>query len=261
VIHLFVDGLADGLQLGQRRGARLAAGGFSEEGSKIVLELTTGTKKDTAKYRDFERELTGCKPRDPVLLGTDGASRSLRTVEECFPRSLRQCCLAHKLRNRWAKVPAEHWIELMAVAWAAYTAASHKLAEILREKFVRRYEAELPAANVCFLENFATCDAHLKLSLTHRNTMYATNLHERFFGEERRRPTVIPHALGGCAVMNPMYAVPLPASASCGVKITEFEIRQLVVLRTELSKRNAAGHVPATQPINPTYGHQHSNRE
>lgn len=42
---------------------------------------------------------------DPLLVAIDGAPGLIRAVEEVFPRSLRQRCLAHKIRNLQQKVP------------------------------------------------------------------------------------------------------------------------------------------------------------
>jgi transposase-like protein len=262
LLYLFVDGIAERLHLGQAREAVLAAWGFTEEGSKVLLGLTPGTKEDTASCRDFLRDLKNRNLCDPLLVATDGAPGLIRAVEECFPRSLRQRCLAHKMRNLESKVPAERWAELKAVAWAAYTAASPKLAQMLREEFVRSYERELPAATACFLDDFAACIAHLKLPLAHRKATRTTNLLERLFGEERRRSKVIPHAFGERAVMKLMYAALLRASQSWrGIKITEFELRQLALLRNELNEQFAAVHAPAAQPINPASRSRISSRE
>jgi putative transposase len=252
VIYLFVDGIAERLHLGQPREAVLAGWGFTVDGKKVLLGLAPGTKEDTASCRDFLRDLNNRNLREPVLISTDGAPGLMRAVEECFPRSLRQRCLAHKMRNLEAKVPVEKWPELKSAAWSAYTAASPKLAELLRDEFVRTYERELPAATSCFLDDFAACTAHLKLPLTHRKATRTTNLLERLFGEERRRSKVIPHAFGERAVMKLMFAALLRASETWrGIRITEFELRQLTLLRNELNEQFAARHAPATQPINP----------
>ena len=139
------------------------------------------------------------------------------------------------------------------MAWNAYTAASPKLAELLRDEFVSSYERELPAVTGCFLDDFDACVAHLKLPLTHRRATRTTNLLERLFGEERRRSKVIPHAFGERAVMKLMFAALLRASEKWrGVRMTEFEVRQLTLLRIELNEQFATQHAPATaQTINP----------
>lgn len=262
LLYLFLDGIAERLHLGQPREAVLAAWGFTEEGKKVLLGLAPGTKEDTASGREFLRDLKHRNLCDPILVVTDGAPGLIRPVEECFPRSLRQRCLAHKMRNLEGKVPTERWPEVKAAAWAAYTAASPRLAEMLREELVRAYERELPAATACFLDDFAACTAHLKLPLTHRKAARTTNLLERLFGEERRRSKVIPHAFGERAIMKLMYAALLRASESWrGIRITEFELRQLDLLRNELNEQFAAAHAPAAQLINPASRSRFSSKE
>jgi hypothetical protein len=104
VLYLFVDGIAEKLHLGQPREAVLAAWGITETGQKVLLGLTPGTKEDTASCRDFLGDLKSRGLVDPILGATDGAPGLIRAFEEVFPRSLRQRCLAHKIRNLQTKV-------------------------------------------------------------------------------------------------------------------------------------------------------------
>src|SRR5690606_13106206 len=78
------------------------------------------SKEDTASCRDFLRDLKARGLNDPLLIATDGAPGLIRAVEEVFPKSLRQRCLAHKIRNLESKVPQECWREVKARALAAY---------------------------------------------------------------------------------------------------------------------------------------------
>lgn len=70
-----------------------------------------------------------------------------------FPKSLRQRCLAHRIRNLEAKVPAELWPEVKGQAHAAYRASSPALARLPRDEFVKRFEASSPtskrASRIC----------------------------------------------------------------------------------------------------------------
>ena len=136
VLYLFVDGVAEKLHLGQPRGAVLAAWGIVDGGQKVLLGLAPGTKEDTASCRDFLREMKARNLADPLLVATDGAPGLIRAVEEVFPRSLRQRCLAHKMRNLQSKVPDEMWRELKGAALSAYQAGSPKLAAMAKEDFV-----------------------------------------------------------------------------------------------------------------------------
>ena len=60
------------------------------------------------------RDLKARRLGDPLPTVTDGVPGLIRAVEEVLPRSLRQRCLAHKLRNLEAKVPQERWREVKA---------------------------------------------------------------------------------------------------------------------------------------------------
>ena len=64
---------------------------------------------------------------------TDGAPGLIRAVQEVMPRSLRQRCLAHKMRNLQAKVPEERWREVGPAARAVYQAPSQVLARLAAE--------------------------------------------------------------------------------------------------------------------------------
>jgi putative transposase len=239
VLYLFIDGIAERLHLGQPREAVLAAWGIVESGTKVLLGLAPGTKEDTASCRDFLRDLKARNLNDPVLVCTDGAPGLIRAVDEVFPKSLRQRCLAHKMRNLEAKVPAEMWRELKGAAYAAYQAGSPKLALMAKEDFVIQYEADYPSATKCFLDDFDACVAHLQLPISHRRVTRTTNLLERLFLEERRRTKIIPHAFGERAVLKLMYAALIRASDTWRrVVITEFELKQLAQLREHLEQRH-----------------------
>jgi len=238
VVYLFVDGIAERLHLGQPREAVLAAWGITSQGNKVLLGLLPGTKEDTVSCKEFLRDLKSRGLRDPVLAVTDGAPGLIRAVEEVLPRSLRQRCLAHRIRNLEAKVPAELWPEVKGQAHAAYRASSPALARLTRDEFVKRFETELPSATRCFLDDFDACIAHLRLPIAHRRAIRTTNLLERLFGEERRRTKVIPHAFGERAVLKLMYAALIRASQTWQrVAINEFERRQIADLRNELDEQ------------------------
>lgn len=255
IVYLFVDGVAERLHLGQRREAVLAAWGIDFSGAKHLLGLLPGTKEDTASCRDFLRDLKARGMSDPVLVATDGAPGLIRAVEEVFPQSLRQRCLAHKLRNLQSKVPEERQREVIPAARAAYQAPSVALARLAAAEFSKSWARELPSAVACFEDDFEACIAHLQLPIAHRRVTRTTNLLERLFGEERRRTKVIPHAFGERAVMKLMFAALMRASQSWrGVPITDFERKQLETLRKELQgdfrERNSTPIKPASRSRN-----------
>ena len=247
ITYLFVDGIAERLHLGQPREAVLAAWGILADGKKALLHLAPGTKEDTASCREFFQDMRRRGLPDPLLVVSDGAPGIIRAIEECLPRSLRQRCLAHKMRNLQSKVPEDVWLEFKARATACYQAASPALARLLRDDIAATYSRDLPSAVAGLDDDFEACIAHLKFPLGHRRAIRTTNLLERLFGEERRRTKVIPHAFGERAVLKLMYAALIRAAERWrGIKVSEFEQRQLRAIRTEIDKDFSARNAPVT---------------
>jgi putative transposase len=250
VAYLFVDGVAERLHAGMPREAVLCAWGITEDGRKVLLHLAPGTKEDTASCTAFFEDLKRRGLSDPLLVVTDGAPGLIRAVETCFPRALRQRCLAHRMRNLRGKIPEATWPDVAIRARACYEAASPALATVLRDDFVQVYERDLPAAARCFLDDFDACTAHLRFPLRHRKVIRTTNLLERLFGEERRRTKIIPHAFGERPVLKLMYAAVIRAADRWrGLTVSEFEQRQLKAIREELNRAHTERIAPAVRPL------------
>lgn len=227
----------------------LAAWGILADGKKALLHLAPGTKEDTASCKEFFQDLRRRGLPDPLLVVSDGAPGIIRASEECLPRTVRQRCLVHKMRNLESKVPENVWPEFKARAAACYQAASPALARLLKDDIVATYGRDLPSAVACLEDDFEACIAHLSCPLGHRRAIRTTNLLERLFGEERRRTKVIPHAFGERAILKLMYAALIRAAERWrGIRIGEFERRQLRAIRDELDKDFAARTAPAMAP-------------
>ena len=174
----------------------------------------------------------------------------IKAIEVCFPRSTRQRCLAHRMRNLAAKVPEDLWPEFKARAAAAYQAPSRKIARELAEGVVADYGTELANAVGCFMDDFEACIAHLRLPMTHRRATRTTNLLERLFVEERRRLKIIPNAFGEKAVLKLMFgAMTRAAERWRSIRITEFERRQMAALRHELDHDYEVRRRPPADPL------------
>lgn len=139
------------------------------------------------------------------------------------------------MRNIASKVPEHLRGEFQERVRASYQAPSREIARMLRVGVVADYERELSSAVRCFEDDFEACIAHLRFPINHRKAIRTTNLLERLFGEERRRTKVIPNAFGERPVLKLMYAALIRASERWrGVKMSEFETRQLANIRQEM---------------------------
>jgi transposase-like protein len=248
-LYLFVDGVAERIRAGTPREAILAVWAITWSGKKILVHLTPGTKESTdccrALFEDLKRRGLG----DPVMVVTDGAAGFIRTVEECFPKSLRQRCLVHRMRNLMAKLGDDVRDAFKAAAIAAYQAPSPELARSLRDDLVMRYQRSCPTAVACFLDDFDACIAHLRCPPAHRVMIRSTNLLERIFVEERRRLKAAINVLGGeKAVLKLMFASLTRATRRwLGVRITEIERAQLQRLRKELDEEHRHRNAPVAK--------------
>jgi transposase-like protein len=241
VVYLFVDGIAERIRPGQRREPVLAAWGFTSSGARVLLHLMAGSKEDAETVSAFFQDMRSRGLGDPLLVVSDGAPGIIKAIETCFPRSERQRCLAHRMRNLAAKAGEDQWPEFKARATAAYQAPSRAIARELAEGLVRDYEAVLPTAVACFMDDFEACIAHLRMPVTHRRAIRTTNLLERLFVEERRRLKIIPNAFGEKPVLKLMFGAMIRAAERWrAIRITDFERRQMAAVRQELDQEYEA---------------------
>src|SRR5512132_1535229 len=98
ITYLF-DGIAERLRPGQRREPVLAAWGHTSSGAKVLLHLMAGSKEDAETVTAFFQDMRARGLGDPLLVVSDGAPGIVKALETCFPRSERQRCLAHRMRN------------------------------------------------------------------------------------------------------------------------------------------------------------------
>ena len=252
VVYLFVDGIAERLRAGQPREAVLAAWGIGADGRKVLLHLMAGSKEDTETVRAFFQDMRGRGLGDPLLVVSDGAPGVIRAIEEGFPRSARQRCLAHRMRNLAVKVPADLWPEFKARVTACYQAPSRAIARDLAAGIRADYATLVPSAVACFEDDFEACIAHLRLPVTHRRATRTTNLLERLFVEERRRLKIIPNGFGEKAVLKLMFAALIRAAERWrGLRFSEFELRQIAVVRKELDAEYEATITRSDRPSKP----------
>jgi hypothetical protein len=64
----------------------------------------SGSKDDTETVRAFFQDMRARGLGDPLLVASHGVAGIIRAIEECFPRSTRQRCLAHRMCNLAVKV-------------------------------------------------------------------------------------------------------------------------------------------------------------
>ena len=81
-----------------------------------------------------------------------------------------------------------------------------------------------------------------------------TNLLERLFGEERRRLKIVPNGFGEKPVLKLMFGALIRAAERWrGLRFTEFELRQLAMLRKELDEEYQASIMSQARSSQPRF--------
>ena len=124
-----------------------------------------GSEEDAETGSAFLQDMQTRGLDDLLLVVSDDAAGIIKAIETCFPRSERQRCLAHLMRNLSAKVPENLWPEFKTRAQAANQAPSRIIARDLATDVVADFEADFPSAVACFMDDFEACIMHLRLPI------------------------------------------------------------------------------------------------
>jgi transposase-like protein len=238
VEYLFLDAVYESLrQQGGGKEGVLCAWAICADGRKVMLHLALGNKESYANWLEFLRDMVRRGLQAPVLTTTDGAPGLIRAVEEVFPNSLRQRCLAHKTRNVTDKVPNGARVEVKNAVRAAYYAPTREVADMIAADVLKTYQSVYPAAMRSFQDDWEACVAYLRCPAIHHKRIRTTNLLERSFLEERRRTRTIPRFFSEKSCLKLVFATLWRASQRWqGVRMTEIERQQLELLRRELGQ-------------------------
>ena len=236
VVYLFFDAVYESLrrQGGGKEGV-LCAWAICADGRKVLLHVALGSKESYQNWIDFLRDMIARGLPTPVMVTTDGAPGVIRAVEEVFPRSLRQRCLAHKMRNIVGKVPMTARDEVKGTVHAAYYAPNREIADQIAAEALRKHQDTYPSAMKCFQDDWEACVAYLRCPQIHHKRIRTTNLLERSFLEQRRRTKVIPRFFTERSCLKLAFTALWQASERWqGVRMSEFELQQLELLRRDL---------------------------
>jgi transposase-like protein len=236
VEYLFLDAVYESLrQQGGGKEGVMCAWAICADGRKVMLHLALGHKESYANWLDFLRDMVGRGLQTPVQVTTDGSPGLMRAVEEVFPHSLRQRCLAHKTRNVTDKVPDSVRAEIKNAVRAAYYAPNREVADMIAADVLKTYQRDYPAAMRSFQDDWEACVAYLRCPAIHHKRIRTTNLLERSFLEERRRTRTIPRFFSEKSCLKLVFATLWRASERWqGVRMSEIERQQLKLLRREL---------------------------
>jgi putative transposase len=208
VVYLFVDGVYESLRLNLgAKEAILCAWAILSDGRKVLLHLALGNKESYDCWKEFFRNMIPRGLRMPLLVISDGAPALIKAIDESFPKSKRQRCLVHKLRNIANKLPKEGIQQLLPQIKSVYYQTDRDVAMIAATHLIDKFSNKYPAAIKCFQDDFENCLSFMEFPAGHHRHIRTTNLLERCFLEQKRRTKVIPRFLDEKSCLKLVYAI------------------------------------------------------
>jgi putative transposase len=234
LIYMFVDGVYESLRrISGRKEAILCGWGILATGEKIMLHLSLGNKENYETWKEFFRDMLSRGLRVPMLIISDGGPGLKKAIEDCFPESLRQRCIAHKLRNISNKLNEEGQRELMPLIKDVYYQTDGEIAKIISMKLIDDYSSKYPSAIKCFQEDLESCLNFMKFPVGHHRFIRTTNLLERTFEEQKRRTKTIPRFFDEKSCMKLVFGTMIRVSEKWKkIKMTEYELTILRNMRS-----------------------------
>jgi len=118
---------------------------------------------------------------------------------------------------------------------AAYYAPNQEVAKQVAADVLKKYQKAYPSAMTSFQDDWEACIAYMRCPHVHHERIRTTNLLEPSSVEERRRTKVIPRFFTEQSCLQLALATLWRASQRWqGVKMSELERQQLMLLRREL---------------------------
>ena len=236
VVYLFLDAVYESMRFyrGPKEGL-LAAWGITRDGHRVLLHLMLGNKESYEDWREMLRDMVKRGLRPPVTITSDGAPGLIGAIEQVWPKSLRQRCLVHRMRNIVAKLPSEAVPEVKAHIDAVYRAPTYEAGQKLASEVLEKHRDLYPSAMKAFCEDLEACLVHLRCPVVHRKAIRTTNLLERTFEEEKRRTKVIPRFFDEKSCLKLVFSTLIRVSQRWQrVRMGTFELAQIDRLRREL---------------------------
>jgi len=237
VLYLFVDGMH--LKLHPDRAEKqpvLIAYAILWDGRKVLLHIDVGDRESYEACLGFLRDMTERGLRTPLLYASDDCPGLRKALKAVWPRSLRQKCQAHKMRNILAKLPRGVQAELKKQITKVFLAATYEEGLRLGRSLIEAYQDRYPKAMECLAKSLEECLTCLKLPESHRRRVRTTNTLERLIEEARRRTKVISTIPDERAGLSLVHAVLVDVSRRWhGIKITPADLETLQALRAEVA--------------------------
>lgn len=189
VPYLYLDGICVRVRCGSHIDSLpvLAAVGVRPNGEKVLLALEMCGGESTAAWKGLVEDLSGRGLHAPRLAIIDGNPGLARALAETWPKTNRQRCTVHKLRNLLAHAPKRLYEEIRTDFHAIVYAESLILARSAYDAFLRKWRRQCDGVARSLEEGGPELLTFFRYPKSQWKSLRTTNVIERINGEFRRR--------------------------------------------------------------------------
>lgn len=237
VVYLFLDGQYHAARQGtdEKEGV-LSAYALLDDGRPVLLHLDLGPRESYDAWLTFLQDLVARGLREPLLVVMDGAPGLVKAVKRVWPRTYRQKCQVHKMRNVLCKLPRLMQAKMKGLVRQVFLAPTYAAAVKRGRDLIAKFKDRYPAAMECLERDLEECVTYLRFPDAHHQRIRTTNRLERLNGESRRRTKVIPRFPTERACLSLLYASLITASKHWrGIPMTPATMKELHHLRAAMT--------------------------
>lgn len=154
--------------------------GVDMQGMQDILSIDIVENESASAWMGMLNDLTMRGVEDILFLCSDNLSGLDKAVEAVFPKSIRQVCIVHQIRNSLKFVYHKDKKEVMKDIKAIYQADNQEQARKAFNTFKEKWQGKYDKAINSWEENWDNLTAFLEYPPAIRKLIYTTNIIESF---------------------------------------------------------------------------------
>jgi transposase-like protein len=160
--------------------------GLRKDGLKEVLGLWLGKNESAAFWMSVLTDLKARGVRDILITVTDNLNGFTDTIRTVFPKSTKQICVVHQIRNACKYVVWKDRKAFTADMKEIYSAPNRDAAKAALDSFAQKWRTKYAYAIKSWEANWEELTAFLDFPLELRRIIYTTNTIENLNGKIRK---------------------------------------------------------------------------
>ena len=187
--YIYLDGICVRVRCGGKTESLpvLAAVGVRANGEKVLLALELCGAESTTSWKGLVESLSARGLRAPRLAIIDGNPGLTQALAQAWPKTDRQRCAVHKLRNLHDHAPKRLYDEIRDDFHAIVYAENYASGRAAYEAFLRKWKRSCEGVAKSLEEAGMELLTFYKYPKSQWKSLRTTNVVERLNGEFRRR--------------------------------------------------------------------------